>query len=74
MILCGGVVALLWPDNHDPDDTYVSMAFYADETVGYWKRNAVIEESGSVTIPRDEIHEERLLHFLHTSLPQLSGK
>lgn len=69
-----GVVALLWPDNHDPDDTYVSMAFYADETVGYWKRNAVIEESGSVTIPRDEIHEERLLHFLHTRLPQLSGK
>lgn len=66
-----GVVAFLWPDNHDPKDMYVSMAFYADETVTYWMERSTKASSGN-TVPRDENHEENMLTFLRTYLPQLA--
>lgn len=67
-----GLVAFLWPDNHDPKDTYISMAFYADETVTYWMERDTEANDGG-TIPRDESHEENLLAFLHKHLPQLAA-
>lgn len=65
-----GLVAFLWPDNHDPKDTYISMAFYADETVTYWMERDTEANDGG-TIPRDENHEENLMAFLLMHLPQL---
>jgi hypothetical protein len=68
-----GLVAFLWPDNNDPKDTYVSMAFYADETVTYWMERDTEANDGG-TLPRDESHEENLLAFLRKHLPQLSAE
>lgn len=65
-----GLVAFLWPDNNDPKDTYISMAFYADETVTYWMERDTEANDGG-TIPRDENHEENLMTFLLMHLPQL---
>lgn len=67
-----GLIAFLWPDNQDPKDTYVSMAFYADETVTYWMERRNTETNNGGTIPRDENHEENLLAFLYKRLPQLA--
>jgi hypothetical protein len=67
-----GIVAFLWPDNHDPKDTYVSMAFYAGVTVTYWMERRNMETNNGLTIPRDENHEDNLLAFLYKRLPQLA--
>lgn len=67
-----GIVAFLWPDNHDPKDTYVSMAFYAGVTVTYWMERRNTETNNGLTIPRDESHEDNLLAFLYKRLPQLA--